>query len=113
LGYRIGSNPKFFETDLELGRYPHLKGQQTREREKHLQSARESFQAAFLKRYREFELKEAQKAMEQKEFQTLETERLVLATSFESMTPMVTFSPLEVSVEEQVSHSLTISGLYE
>lgn len=72
VGLQDRINPKFFETDLELGRYPRLKGQQNREREKHLQSARESFQAAFPKRYRKLELKQAQKAMEQKEIQTRE-----------------------------------------
>lgn len=49
--------------------------------------------------------------MEQKVFQALKTERHVSATSFESMTPMVTLPPLEVSVEEQVSNPLTIPGL--
>ena len=106
VGLQDRINPQFFSTDLKLGRYPRLKGELDHRRENHLQSARECFRVAFPEKYREFELKEAQKAMERRVFQTLETERHVSATSFESMTPMVTLPPLEVSVEEQVSHPL-------
>lgn len=111
VGLQDRINSQFFSTDLKLGRYPRLKGDQNHRRENHLQSARGSFRVAFPEKYREFELKEAQKAMEQRVFQALETERHVSATSFESMTPMVTLPPLEVSVEEQVSNPLTTPGL--